>query len=288
MQNPELRKVVQSILNGSYKPPKFAFGSGGDYNPFDDSGGGGNPFSSLGDAASAAWDSFSDAAKGALGPIAGVATTVLNSSQLEKLGEAIDQGKVSLQSPIGEIAKYAEITLGEAQKLASAAGRTVSGASKYAYDYSAKLIKEAVKDAKDPVAALKKLDPRNLWNMAREEAYSVTTRAFEANRFHNGGLVPGFANGGEVPSLLQPGEFVMNRGAVNRLGSDFLGAMNGGSTPATPSYNIEIGEIRIEASAQSLDQTFVRTKLIPAIKDEFKRASNKGELLMNERGVFKT
>jgi hypothetical protein len=46
--------------------------------------------------------------------------------------------------------------------------------------------------------------------------------------------------------------------------------------------------VSINASSQSLDETYVRSKLIPSIKDELKKASLRGDFLMSERGLRAT
>lgn len=58
-------------------------------------------------------------------------------------------------------------------------------------------------------------------------------------QYHNGGYVwPRFHRGGEVPAILQTGEFVMSRSAVNRIGAGNLAAMNrmGGTAGETGVY----------------------------------------------------
>ena len=50
--------------------------------------------------------------------------------------------------------------------------------------------------------------------------------------FNKGGKVPGSGNSDTVPAMLTPGEFVMSKGAVDKIGADNLMAMNkaGGGT----------------------------------------------------------
>ena len=50
--------------------------------------------------------------------------------------------------------------------------------------------------------------------------------------YNKGGKVPGKGKGDTVPAMLTPGEFVMSKGAVDRIGTDKLMAMNkaGGGT----------------------------------------------------------
>lgn len=61
-----------------------------------------------------------------------------------------------------------------------------------------------------------------------------------------GGKIKGYASGGSiaatdtVPAMLTPGEFIMSRGAVNRLGADNLAAMNAGKAPASSSQNVNV------------------------------------------------
>ena len=46
--------------------------------------------------------------------------------------------------------------------------------------------------------------------------------------FATGGLVPGSGNGDTVPAMLSPGEFVIRKSSVKKLGADNLARMNGG------------------------------------------------------------
>jgi len=47
--------------------------------------------------------------------------------------------------------------------------------------------------------------------------------------FSTGGTVPGFGNTDSIPAMLTPGEFVINKSAVNKLGVDFLRRLNSGA-----------------------------------------------------------
>ena len=97
--------------------------------------------------------------------------------------------------------------------------------------------------------------------------------------------MPSFAGGGEVPSTLLGGEFVMNRGATRSLGVGNLSRMNAtGADGISPVVNMDI-TVNIEASAQSLDSSFIRNRLIPDIKKELKESSVRGEFLMSRRGL---
>jgi len=46
--------------------------------------------------------------------------------------------------------------------------------------------------------------------------------------FKDGGSVPGYGRGDKVPAMLEPGEFVMSKGGVTRIGRKNLEAMNSG------------------------------------------------------------
>ncbi|MCB0720834.1 MAG: hypothetical protein KDC42_00915 [Ignavibacteriae bacterium] len=50
--------------------------------------------------------------------------------------------------------------------------------------------------------------------------------------FAQGGHVPGFGSGDTVPAMLTPGEFVIKKGIVDKLGSSFFAWINGGLLPS--------------------------------------------------------
>lgn len=52
--------------------------------------------------------------------------------------------------------------------------------------------------------------------------------------FNRGGTVGGTGRGDKVPAMLEPGEFVMRRKAVSRLGLGYLRALNGGDGGGAP------------------------------------------------------
>ena len=69
---------------------------------------------------------------------------------------------------------------------------------------------------------------------AAQGGISASDRAKLMNRkkMNKGGTVPGSGTGDTVPAMLTPGEFVMSKGAVDKIGVDNLTAMNasGGGT----------------------------------------------------------
>jgi len=105
-----------------------------------------------------------------------------------------------------------------------------------------------------------------------------------------GGLI-GMAGGGVVnPSdtvarLLTPGEFVINRPAVQQIGTGVLKDINAGRSPMGGGNvsNVTIN-LKIDSRTEITDD-FVRNKLMPDIKSEFKRASLDGAFIISARGI---
>jgi len=83
-------------------------------------------------------------------------------------------------------------------------------------------------------------------------------------RFAKGGMVQG---GDNVPILAQSGEFIMQRSAVENIGLQNLAQMNnGGQSSSGLTINI--------AGDMVGDEDHVRTKVLPAIKEELRREAN--------------
>jgi phage-related protein len=102
----------------------------------------------------------------------------------------------------------------------------------------------------------------------------------EIARFAAGGLVG--AGTDTVPAMLTPGEFVVNRGAVNSLGMGAMNAINNGVAPVqNTTVNIEM---KIDTT-EPVDESFVRNKLMPKLKDELRRASLDGQFILSAKGV---
>ena len=102
-----------------------------------------------------------------------------------------------------------------------------------------------------------------------------------------GGFVPGSGNTDSVPAMLTPGEFVINKNAAQSLGGGLLNQLNAGMMPSmggmgqTANFNITLN---IETT-QAIDETFIRQKLLPTIKQEIKSSSLRGEFLLSDKGV---
>jgi hypothetical protein len=121
----------------------------------------------------------------------------------------------------------------------------------------------------------------DLWNRVEKEFYGIVMKMFESNKLHGGGLV-GFANGGDVPAMLQSGEFVINKKSAGTLGGDLLNRLNSGKigeTTQNMTFNIDI------KTTEPIDDAFFRNRLMPKIKDEFKRASLDGQFVISKRGI---
>lgn len=78
----------------------------------------------------------------------------------------------------------------------------------------------------------------------------ISGQMFAGERLQTGGMIGGFGSGDKVPSLLEPGEFVLNRNAVAAIGANRLNNINnqysrfqtGGQVRAnrsSPSFNFE-------------------------------------------------
>jgi len=59
-----------------------------------------------------------------------------------------------------------------------------------------------------------------------ERAKNEFFNKFNKNKFADGGFVPGQGNADTIPAMLMPGEFVMNKGAVETIGVDKLARAN--------------------------------------------------------------
>jgi hypothetical protein len=179
-------------------------------------------------------------------------------------------------------------------RIAAVQSGGVSGATNQAKDLGTKIqsggaqawtdIQNAGQDVLDQLA---QLDPSQLWKMVEGKVWDGIWAMISgsAPNFHTGGMVPAFANGGDVMATLQPGEFVMQRSAVQQNGLGLMNKINNGqATSSNQTYNFDVN-LQIDASAQSLDETYIRNKLIPSIKSELKKSSLRGEFVLSDRGL---
>jgi len=102
--------------------------------------------------------------------------------------------------------------------------------------------------------------------------------------FADGGMVPGYGFTDSVPSMLTPGEFVLNRNAVQSLGNGVLNQLNRGQIPGSQSSPIFNINLNIETT-DAIDANFVRNTLLPTIKSELKASSLRGDFILSAKGV---
>jgi hypothetical protein len=88
-----------------------------------------------------------------------------------------------------------------------------------------------------------------------------------------------------VPAMLTPGEFVVNKNAVNSLGMGAMHQINSGQAPGGAT-NVNVS-MNITTS-EPIDENFVRSKLMPRIKEEMRRASLDGAFLLSGKGIRAT
>ena len=119
------------------------------------------------------------------------------------------------------------------------------------------------------------LNPAQMWEQVKDMVANAVMKIFESNKFHNGG---------EVPAMLKPGEFVMNNGAVDRVGTGFLDNLNrgGGAEKETTINNVINLTIN---TTQPMDEAFIKAKVYPVVRDQIKRASIDGQTLVYAPGV---
>ena len=270
MQNPEIAAIIKSVLEGDFKPAGMALGgvlgsivSGGSDFLSGLSQGTKDLFSSLGSAGSVIYNS-------------------LPKASFDSLVKAIEGGLDIKTAPIGDI-MGAVGSFTDAQKVLGALGKTISGPPAETLN---KIWTDVQKNSGFGKDLLKSVLPGDLWKLAKEHAFASVMKMFEGNRFHGGGMVPGFAMGGDVPAMLQGGEFVLNRAASRSIGINGLNALNNGGGALSQQFNFEINlDVRSEGLP---DESFIRQRLIPSMKKELKEASLRGEFIMSERGVRKT
>ena len=84
----------------------------------------------------------------------------------------------------------------------------------------------------------------------------------EAKKLQSGGFIPGFGGGDQVPALLERGEFVMNKDAVQNIGVSNLMAQNSGEGGGGTVFNF---------SGPVTNEDYVRDFIIPTIDDTLQR-----------------
>ena len=98
-----------------------------------------------------------------------------------------------------------------------------------------------------------------------------------------GGVVPGVGMKDTTPAMLTPGEFVMRRSASESIGTNALAAMNAtGRTPqGETTFNISV---TLNAN-ERLDESFIKSRLLPTLKDELRKESLRGGFVIAAGGI---
>lgn len=222
MQDPTIKKIVEMIMNGDFKPPMFKNG------------------------------------------------------MLDRAEKEAGNAGGAVSSTVGGVVQSAK----DAYKSGQDAAQQLEQAANDAGGYISDKYKEAV-------SWLEQFDPSKLWEKLKEKGMaSFKPMMDNAPKFHTGGLVPAFAGGGEVPAILQPGEFVVQRKAVNGNFGALSSINNTGKIPGATSGggNITIEKIEINART-NLDAETIRREVIPALHKDLKRRSNDGEFVISAKGV---
>ncbi|CAB4170047.1 hypothetical protein UFOVP901_31 [uncultured Caudovirales phage] len=139
----------------------------------------------------------------------------------------------------------------------------------------------AAQQVQDLIASL---NPSQITAMVREKILKEMIPAMlSANKFHTGGIIGG---SGDVPILGQAGEFVMQRSAVNGIGSGTLAQMNktGSSSVQGNTSNVYNIDIKVDAKTAP-DEKFIRGTMVPIIKEELRRASLDGQRVLFQQGI---
>ena len=120
------------------------------------------------------------------------------------------------------------------------------------------------KEYKKKEQELKKIEERadKESKQYEEEIYKKHPELLEAFEFNQGGLVQKYNQGGEVdsvPAMLTPGEFVVTKDAVEKVGADTLKGLNAsvGATNKPSLSNLEVGFGGVDMSLFEKKQTSV-------------------------------
>lgn len=218
--------------------------------------------------------------------------SITQNPKLKKYVDALLDGSIEKKFPAfwgGAVGQVITATQGAGGAIGEAVGGVINtgagalgGVIKGVSDFAANPDSELNKQIGRARAALSYLDPREIWKQVQREAMQVVTRSFEANKFHNGGLVDG-----ETRSTLLNGEFVMNRQAVNNIGVPSLTAANNGRGMGggdVNNYNVNLN-VTVENHG-NMDENFVRQKMYPIISSQLKTDSLSGKLVISKRGIY--
>lgn len=202
-----------------------------------------------------------------------ISRSKMNNPLVKQLVELIMSGKLN-PPKFGSGIKSIGGTVGKA--LSGDFSGALQNAANLTPEQALKEVKNGVKITQD---LLKQLNPVDLWKMVEEKLGDAVMGIFKHNQFATGGLVD------NVPSMLSSGEFVMNRAAVGRIGVSNLNAMNrGGGQAQVVHYNFDL-PITIKNDGKDIDAAWIKSKIVPTIQSELKRASLDGNFVISTRGI---
>jgi TP901 family phage tail tape measure protein len=177
--------------------------------------------------------------------------------------------------------------------------------------YTAPVLAPVVEPIKAVTESMLSGELVDLWNSLKKYIPSINFADLITNPFGTltkaiegsiGNFMPeigkafGFAEGGfvprgtdTVPAMLTPGEFVLNRAAAQQLGEANLSLLNRGILPSMQSggggttQNIEV-QLTINTT-NSVDPAMVKSRVMPVILEELRRASLDGRRVLAPNGV---
>ena len=140
----------------------------------------------------------------------------------------------------------------------------------------------------DLFGAIAKLFEKPGWVQDLQDAIGAVG---DALGFSRGG--PVYAAGGmfipkgtdTVPAMLTPGEYVVNKSAVQSLGMSALHSINQGNMPGGGGGGTSVNVQMSITTTEPIDERYVKSKLMPAIKEELRRASLDGAFLLSGKGI---
>ena len=120
------------------------------------------------------------------------------------------------------------------------------------------------------------IDPTGAMNAFQYAIGKITGTMHEGGQvqgYNTGGMVPlqGYATGGNVdnvPAMLQEGEYVVRRSAVESIGIENLNRMNRTGQAS--------GGVTVNFSGNIMSDDFVENEAIPKIKDAIRRGADIG------------
>ena len=86
-----------------------------------------------------------------------------------------------------------------------------------------------------------------------------------------------------IPAMLSPGEFIVSKPAVDRIGTPALQSINAGQSPTGGGQSL-VFNVNINAST-TLDANSIRSQVVPIMIETIKRKSQDGEFVIDRKGV---